>query len=216
MNSSDSTTVQSIERSRRKLLKDGTAFAASAAITALFVQGCKSGANDQKNSSTAENNARADQNDFLTELAQKLGITVPLLKQHRSFLVFWLMLTTNPSWLDPNDCKFPDPAQLETDLGGDLKAAQIQAVFTAIQNSDDMRVTLFNVGTIFNDSPAKDSSGFSNAEYGDKTCPPGLEIILSLYQAKSTFATANPSCLSQVPRSKIKPLKAGTRKTVQK
>lgn len=209
MNTSDSPAVLSFEQSRRKLLKNASAIAASAAIASACIQGCKSDATDQKSSTSQASNACSDQNEHLNELAQKLKINVSLLKQHRSFLVFWLMLTTNPNWLDPNACELPKATDLETDLGGDLKAYQIQAVFDAIKCSDEMRTALYNAGAIFNDNTAvKSSSGFTDLGYSGKTCPPGLEIILSLYEPKSTFTTANPSCSNEKDRRKIKLLKS--------
>lgn len=203
MNPSESPTLTPIKSSRRKLLKDGTRIAASAAIATLFVQGCKSGPNDQKPPTTGTGNSQPDQGDFLTELATKLKITVPLLKQHRSFMVFWLTLVTNPYWLDSNACHFPDATQLASDLGGDLKSVQIQSVFDAIKSNGQLRASLFNAGAAFNSDAVKVASGFSDGAYGDKTCPPGLEIMLSLYLQKASFNTANPSCANMPDRKQI-------------
>ncbi len=205
MKAPDRQTAQNATRSRRKLLKDAAAIAASATIATVFADGCKSAPVDQKESINSQIQSPVSPNDALAALAKNLNIPVSLLKQHRGFLVFWLMLTTNPNWLDPHACQFPDAAQIEADLGGDLKKEQIDAVFKQIQGSDNMRKILYNAGAIFNDSQTvKDSSGFSYAGYSDRTCPPGLEIILSLYQPKATFNTNNPNCSNTPAPNQIK------------
>jgi hypothetical protein len=112
------------------------------------------------------------------------------LDRHRAFLTSWLLVTTNPDWVDSH-CR-PDYAGISSVLGNQVSPAEVEKVFDSAKSNAEQFTHLG--AALFNSLPLKQISGYDIAFYCCRDCPIRMsQIVIDLMNPKATGTFKEPT-----------------------